>query len=193
MQSKPANRAILPDLAIPYLPQGGLRYLITGRPRIRSAWLAALLSQDKLPCYHDALSIGTIIKDQAFGLSDPAAACTYPNVALTTSGVDCKVVLIHRHPLDSEKAFKKLFPAIDWNAIEARYSFFQAFMLRAHPPQNLLCIDYEDMDSYDTISVIAKFCTGHALGKERYRLFDGLRIEQHIPKAKERTAMTDVA
>lgn len=187
------NTANTRDLAVPYLSQIGFKYLITGLPRIRSAWFAALLSNDEFPCYHDILSMGTLIKDKAFGLSDPSAACAYPNTALNCIDKNCKVVFISRTHTESKDSLSKKYPEADWNGIVSRYVFFCDKLSKKHPIENLLMIDFDALNSYETVNKISLFCTGKKLSRKRYRLFDALRIEQHVDKARARIDITEVA
>lgn len=154
-------------------------YLITGLPRIRSAWLAALLSHDDMLCYHEAPTekMPPIDPGFPFGLCDPGAACLYPNAALNLFGA-INVVIIDRSAKDSRRALEKFAgaPATQWQALEERYEFFCA---NAADPY---FVNFRDLNNFGVVDLLHRFVTGRPLKRARFDLFDGLRIEQDVVK-----------
>lgn len=176
----------LEDLRVPNIgrvPAGS--YLITGLPRIRSAWLSALLTRDDLVCYHEAptMAMSAINGQVPFGLSDPGAACLYPNTALEKFGKS-KVVIVERVASQSRRALEKFagVPATNWDALEERYHLFR----RMFP--NAWIIKFIHLGEYSAVDDLYRFLTGRELSHERFALFDGLRIEQDIVKRAQQEA-----
>lgn len=160
-------------------------FLITGRPRVRSAWLAALLATDAMPVYHEApLAKTPIDQEGPFGLIDPGAACLYPNLALEKFR-DCTIIVIERSEKESRTALERLAgkKAEHWDAIEERYQFFRkAVKKRAE----VLFIPFIELNEYWILCKLMRLTTNQILTQQRFELFDGLRIEQDFHKAQLR-------
>ena len=170
----------LEDLRVPNIGNvHGGSYLITGLPRIRSAWLAAVLSHDDLICYHEAptTAMPPINSGFPFGLCDPGAACLYPRAALNLFG-GTRIVIIARTAKQSRRALEKFAggPATNWDAIEDRYNFFVT-----NVPEPYF-VEFSDLNNYETVDRLHRFVTGRGLDRQRFNLFDGLRIEQDVVK-----------
>lgn len=174
---------VLPDLRVPGFaaaPEGS--YLITGLPRTRSAWLAALFSSDALPCFHEApASPDTIDTSKPFGLCDPSAACLYPHHALKIfSGKTIVVVL--RGAASARESLEVLLgqKASAWDAIEERYNHFLA-----NAP-NVRTVPFGGLSDFGTVRQLYREVRGRNLSRVRFDLFDGLLIEQDLAKAAAR-------
>jgi hypothetical protein len=159
-----------------------MNYLLTGLPRIRSAWFAALLTTDDKPCYHSPEDPFSITGN--FGIADPNAACLYPAWAIRETE-DKPVVVIARNPDHSRDALAR-WGGVDpvqmegWDAMVGNYRWF----LNAVP--HALVVPYEALDSYEEVAHIYRHLTGRALSKSRFDIFSALQIEQHLPKAQAR-------
>lgn len=170
----------LDDLRTPGIlkvPEGS--YLVTGLPRIRSAWLAAVLTRDDAISYHEAPTeqMRPIDGKLPFGLFDPGAACLYPNFALKAFDRR-KIVIIERDPAISRRALEK-FAGSElpyWEAVESRYNQFRRYAVQP------MIVPFKHLAQFDTVDRISKFVTGWPLSRARFDLFDGLRIEQDIVK-----------
>jgi hypothetical protein len=176
MKTSPLN-----DLRVPNVRAVAAgSYLITGLPRIRSAWLSALLSTEMLPCYHEAPTenMAPIDTTAPFGLLDPGAACLYPQWALSHFS-DRLIILIERPINDSKKALEKFagMPATNWKAIEDRY-----LMFREKTPKRTVRVKFRDLARYEVVAELYSMCTHGKLSRQRFELFDGLRVEQDIVK-----------
>lgn len=181
----------LEDLRVPNIgkvPEGS--YLITGLPRIRSAWLSALLTRDDCVCYHEAPTLGMPALDDpsAFGLCDPGAASLYPNFALKAFD-GRKMVIIERAPSDSRRALEKFagMEATNWDAIEARYNHFRRYAVQP------LVVKFKQLSDYRTVNKIHLFVLGWSLTRQRFDFFDGLRIEQDVMKRAQAEARAAIA
>jgi hypothetical protein len=176
MKSSPLNDLRVPN--IKGVPAGS--YLITGLPRIRSAWLSALLSTEMLPCYHEAPTerMPPIKTGAPFGLLDPGAACLYPNWALEHFSEE-RIILIERPISDSRRALEKFagMPATNWKAIEDRYLWF-----RGKLPKRATRVRFKELADYEVVAALYAMCTRGELSRQRFELFDGLRIEQDVVK-----------
>lgn len=160
-------------------------YLITGLPRIRSAWLAAVLCRDDFPVVHEAPPAKMPIKlRQPFGLIDPGAACLYPNLALKAFAKSALIIIIERPAADSRRSLERLIggPAGNWGALEERYRFFRA------SARNVRAYPFSALDNYSAVSDLYIDCTGYRLSRDRFDLFQTLRVEQDFVKAAKREA-----
>lgn len=166
-----------------------MRFLITGLPRIRSAWMAALFSSDRVRCFHDAVHHGGVEKmleqiqscsAPIVGLIDPSAASVYPRSVLAMFD-RCPIILINRHEEDCRTGLEKWtgWKLGHWDDVVAAHKWF----LEQLGPR-LVWVDYDDLDDFDTVAEIYRVCTGLQLDKDRFDLFNTLKIEQHFGKAE---------
>lgn len=148
-----------------------MRYLITGLPRMRSAWLAALFE-----CAHDAAVSG--IPDG--GLCDPCAACLYPRKALEYF-TGSPIVIVRRDEAESRESFERWVGAgvTQWVAMTENLKWFAQHSKHIEVP-------YADLNDYGKVAAMYHYCTGNDLQKKRFEFFDVLRIEQHKQKAELR-------
>ncbi len=171
-----------------------MRFLITGLPRMRSAWLAALFSSDAVRCFHDAVHHGGInkmleliknCKSPHVGLCDPAAACVYPRLALESFQND-RIIVVRRHEEDCQLGLERWAhaPMSCWDELVENHRWF-----RDQAGDRFLWVEYEDLDNFGTVSEVFRLCTGLALDKERFDLFNTLQIEQHYAKAASAAAL----
>lgn len=157
-----------------------LRYLLTGLPRIRSAWFAALLSTDEVPCYH-GIEDPTGISGP-FGLSDPGACLLYPDWSKWASA-QIPVVIIVRGQSSARPSLERWtglpIPQVGWDALVTQYDAFID-----DPPYRTEYFPYECLDDYAVVSQIHQHLTGRPLSRARFDIFNGLKIEQHLDKAR---------
>lgn len=158
-------------------------FLITGRPRIRSAWLAALLANDEISVYHEAPHAKQPITDAVYGLLDPGAACLYPNLALEAFE-GRTIIIIERPEKDARASLERLINATagNWSAIEDRYQLFKSRALEL----GAITVPYSTLEDYEVISNIVALCTGADLSRQRFELMLGLHVEQDFLRARER-------
>lgn len=163
------------------------RFLITGFPRMRSAWLAALFSSDLVHCFHDAAHHGSVTgmlnevvksTSQIVGLCDPSAACVYPQLAIKLFA-ESPIVIVRREADDAKQALETWagMEMKNWHELGANYDWF------ARSAAHACWIDYADLDDYFVVSELYRHCTGLLLDKHRFDLFNTLKIEQHREKA----------
>lgn len=164
-------------------PEGS--YLIAGRPRSRTAWLAAVL-YGQTPCYHDDLHRleEYVARGRAFGFAAPSLVVTRPDLALEVFG-ECPIVVVERPASESWPALERWvgFPLGSWVDLELRFQWF----LDHVPRQRLLTVPYEALEAFEGVAAVNLHCLKTPLCHDRYRVFDGLRIEQHREKAARNT------
>lgn len=167
-----------------------IKFLITGYPRMRSAWLAALFSSDRVLCFHDGAhhggvaqllhSVGIAKDHEAVGLFDPCAACVYPRKALELFNGH-QIVVVRRDESDSRRALEAWcgHSLPNWGELRANYQHFTDVA-----PRSLEWIDFEALDDFTAVSNLYRICTGGlSLDRRRFDLFNTLRIDQHRDKA----------
>lgn len=169
------------------------RFLITGYPRSRTAWLAALLCVHGVETIHerplffrtmDELSAWLLAGTDEYphGLVDAFAACSYPDFALSHYHfADQPIVIIERDFDDAVTSW------INWYHIEPTY--LQLKQVKANykyfndNAADALHVKYEALDDFETVSNICKFTTGRELQHQTFQLFNHLQIELHKQKA----------
>lgn len=164
------------------------RFLITGLPRIRSAWLAALFSGERVTTFHDHVwnrgvqsTLDAVFATPGIaGLCDPGAACVYPDLAAQAFAMH-PVVIIQRDADECKRSFSAWLGGMElhnWPRAVANYERF----IRLVGGRGLI-VNYYALENYTAVAEIYRHCTGLDLSRSRFQLFDGLKVEQHIGKA----------
>ena len=162
------------------------RFLVTGLPRIRSAWLTALFCAHGVRCCHDGLvsfgslaSLESVLKRGAIaGLCDPAAACVFPDEAARWFD-GSPIVIVDRDPLECRTSVQAwIGQPVDWSVIQTKHDRFVALIgPRAYR------VAYRNLDCEETVRGLFTFC-GVTLDYHLFETFKLLRIEQHLVKAQ---------
>lgn len=161
--------------------------MVTGLPRSRTAWLAALLTAHGAPCCHEAaigyrrqVALAEIFADGYRGISDPGAAIIYGREALLGAFTDCPVLVVKRDTLDAQLALEKALgrPVENFQRVVDSIAWVEEKL-------NPLVVDFRRLDDPIAVDQIVQHLTGIPLDEKIFRLFDTLRVEQHIPKAFE--------
>jgi hypothetical protein len=168
-----------------------MRYLVTGLPRIRSAWLAALLGSNERPCYHDAL---VEFKNEAglesyfgatdsAGWSDPTAACYFTDLSIRLYSHK-PVVIVDRDEKSAMENFRSFMrlnggDLTDWGW---KYMVHNLARFRSSMP-HAMAIDFAKLDDYETVARVYRHCVGAELSQERFNIFNLLNIEEMASKA----------
>lgn len=144
---------------------------------MRSAWLAALLSEGRLVA-HDCFMCKDLKVD---GWSDPAAACCFPRQTLAQPG---PLVIVQRNHIDAKHSFERwLGEQVDhWDLLLDNYTLVHK---ACRDRSDVLFVDYDDLDTYATCETISQKCTGIKLSYERWELFRWLKIEQDLARVKQ--------
>lgn len=150
------------------------RFLITGLPRIRSAWLTALLTAVGADVTHESLTGPPFFG----GWCDPTAACVWPEEA--AKWIDSRpCVFINRNPLECRVSWEK-WAGVELGNWQEICTNVAQFSLLTSP----VVIEYKDLEEYSTVAHIVKYCVGRYLPKYTWRVFNNLKIEQHLAKAQ---------
>lgn len=156
-------------------------YLIAGLPRCRLAWLAGLMFSDEMPCYHDnPTELDQLVRRGApFGFSSASLIAAMPEVAVQVFA-ECPIVVVERPALESRRALEKWvgFSLPNWHVIEDRFEWF----MRQVPKSRLLAIESRDLDDYAVANKVHEHCLGRALSRDKFNVFNLLKVEQHLPK-----------
>ena len=154
-----------------------MKFLITGLPRMRSAWLAALFNGRHVAMFHDVNFHGGLInafshgaRDTIVGISDPCAASVWPDEALREFERD-PIVYIER--ADWRQAAKKEFP----NANDAWCDLSEKNAKRFKPHAGMV-VQFEMLDDFKTVEHIYEYCTGRNLRRQKFNLFRYLKVSQ---------------
>lgn len=157
------------------------KFVITGLPRSRTAWLAALLSTPKVPVYHDVLTYPPGDAAPVYGVSDPCVAL-FDHLHHVADDVPTAIVL--RGADDALKAAIAEFGDSAIKAFWPKYleSFYRFAARRAGKPTAL--VNFDALDDFDVVQVLHQFLTGRDLDRPRFDIFSRLRITEDIPKAQ---------
>jgi hypothetical protein len=163
------------------------RFLITGLPRIRSAWFSALLQSLSVDTCHDyqtrfdSLSaLQRWLREPGLkGWCDPSAACLLPEFS-AVEFAGHPIVIIDRDEASSRRAFEQWYgePLPQFDTVVANYEQFKRSVGSA------LVVPYAALAHYDTVARTVDFCTGISLPFKTWQAFDLLAIEQHMSKVR---------
>lgn len=152
------------------------KFVITGLPRCRTAWLGALLATPAVPVYHDLRTYppaGTL-----YGVSDPMLAATPDGDALPS---DIPCVFIFRPPQEARAALERAYGVPLDNAIWQRMVDKSSAFISKHRPLLLMLPGLQDSE---VLQVVSKHLTGKPLDQRRIDTFQALKITQHTTKAR---------
>lgn len=162
------------------------RFLVTGLPRIRSAWLAVLFSTLGVDTCHDfstrfntLAELKTWIRSPGLkGWCDPSAACLLADFSMVEFA-GYPVVFIERDAADSRASLAR------WMGATATPRFDAVAVSANNFKEGIpaLIVPYADLERYETVACIVRHCTGLRLPLETWRALDLLKIEQHVGKA----------
>lgn len=147
-----------------------MSFLITGLPRIRSAWFSALLD-----CHHDAITtFGSLDKTPpGIDLCDPSAAVLYPLQALERFDT---FVIIQRPEAESRKSIER------WSGIDMPNPFWADCLenyqrlIDGAREKRTLTVDFHNLTD-ERVSAVCNFI-GKPQTMSKIRRFQSLKIEQ---------------
>lgn len=159
-----------------------MRYLITGHPRTRSAWLAALCSAHGSKCIHDAHTYGIDLAADV-GFSDPGLGCLKPREAFE----NCKgaIVFIER-PGTWRAAFEAAFETPLDDAYVERCERNLATM-KGGLASRVYHVD--ELADDNIVAEIIETLTGLEPDYGLIEIWQHLQIEQHRAKAYARSPL----
>ena len=149
-----------------------MKYLISGHPRTRTAWLCALLNAHHSLCYHDVIGNEMNLGIDA-GIADPGLACIHPVEALKYSEDKPRVCLIRQ---DWAHAFGEatnvwLTPELvdEWEANCLRYAAGAGLVL-----------EYSMLEEANAVKAVIETCTKQPASDELIAIFQQLEIQQRV-------------
>jgi hypothetical protein len=152
-----------------------LKYLITGTPRSRSAWLSALLTAHGSMCYHDALTNNVSMQVDA-GIADPTIGSLQPEAIEYCRG---PVVVIHRGR-EWVNAFERAMGVrLTRTYIEKIEHNILELCERAD-----LVVPYQELENDRTVAQVVELCSTMPANMKIIRSFQQFTIQQHVEKAR---------
>ena len=153
-----------------------MRYLISGHPRTRTAWLCALMNAHGSLCYHDA-RVNFVPVDVDAGIADASLACLDFTEALKWSEGKPRVCLIRE---DWVKALG------DWSGVyvmpDVADGYEANIMMFAKSAD--LVLQYEALEDDEMVKEVVELCTQKPASMELIKIFQQMKIEQHLTKAQ---------
>jgi hypothetical protein len=131
-------------------------FFITGLPRSRTGWLAALLSGAHGVCLHDVLGGCAGVEDlksqisdfKAAGVSDPALALVWRDVA--AAWPEAKWVVVRRDKFDAARSYAAFLArhgwGMAWDQVRATIEAWDAELAALLWEPQTTMVDYDDLD-----------------------------------------------
>lgn len=142
---------------------------MTGLPRMRSAWLSAVLGKPDLPCIHDFHVYrhihGTL--PEQYGLCDPTA------VLAKVKKKDYPLVLVKRDEEEAYKSFTRKFGEFSKSVWAGCVNYLTYLEAVAD-----LVVPYAELNDNAWVKEIARVCTGETLSSDYLKTMQLLHIEQ---------------
>jgi hypothetical protein len=164
-------------------------FLVTGLPRIRSAWFCALFNAMGVDCIHEwgyefnydrAAFSHWLRASHIVGVCDPSLACAEDRTHVLEVFENKKVVIINRDPIEAQHSFEAWIGqrAPNYAALIANLESFKKEL-----SADVLEVDFDQLDKYDAVRAVVKHCCGWVVPYRLWRRYDGLCVEQHLSKA----------
>ncbi len=154
-----------------------MRYLISGHPRTRTAWLCALLNAHRSLCYHDVITY-PVDTSLDVGFCDPGFACLIPREALQLAEGKPRICLVREDwPEALEEWCGTGVPdelVEQWN--ENCEIFERGVTGNALP--------FTQLEDDCVVKEVIELCTQQPASMTLIEIFQGLKIEQHLAKAQ---------
>ena len=170
------------------------RFIVTGMPRSRTAWIAALFCAHGVETVHEApLFFKNVEEVQAWvhsgteadprGYVDGLAIVQKPDLVLKHFH-NCPMIIIDRPYADVRASWVKWHSPISDEHFNDAVNKVDAFKRTVAGWDNVLTIPYALLDDYASINEVFVHCTGRELKPITWRLFNHLKIELHGEKAR---------
>ena len=166
------------------------KFIITGFPRSRTAWLSALLCSENVLCLHEpinnfiSLDLMKMYVDELdyeyVGISDSSIALNHFFYISYFS--EYPVVIINRRKEEVANSLLKI-TGLPQTKIERILNMIELGLNEIRTNCNVLEIDYNDLDNINVLKVIADYCTPDVpLDEEQCKIFRNFYITQHTSK-----------
>lgn len=171
------------------------RFLITGMPRSRTAWLAALMNALGTETIHEyPLFCDSLIQLQTWlykgteqrphGYVDGFALIKRPDLVLQHF-IDQPIAVIVRDPNDVRASWEKwIGKPISEEEFELAVTQFQDFLFANSDAPNLQVYQYDDLNKYDVVNSLVRHVAGKELPLITWQLFHHLNIQLHKEKSR---------
>lgn len=163
------------------------RFFLTGLPRSRTAWLAALFSTGESICWHDALllcrSVGDLPKlfgsVRCAGDSDSGLILFHSDVV--TLFPDAPWVVVERDP---DEAFRSMVARFGRDLSNGGWPLLVAALRRIPRDDSVLRVRYEDLDEVRVMRKIWKhLLPSTKFDEARWRFLKRVKVERIPPKS----------
>jgi hypothetical protein len=172
------------------------RFCITGLPRSRTTWLAALMCAHGVETLHEYPPF--------FGNLEDLRAWLYAGTAESPHGYvdgfsiihhaellkqhfeDCPIAVIQRDPSEVRRSWEAWEGPISDEAFGAVLAKVGGFCRETARSANVLMVPYGDLENYEAVNRLVMHCTDRALKVRTWQLFNILKIELHKEKCRPR-------
>jgi len=162
-------------------------FLIVGLPRSRTAWLAAFLTDGQVFCHHELLrscANAELYPTVFLGNMKPIIGDSDPSLPLFYSKIKGqlpahKVVFITRSPEECRDSTEKMLIEAGQDVAKHLAVWDQclaAFLAMRKECPDAMAFNYEDLDDPEKVKELAEYCTGLPFNKDRWTLFNELKI-----------------
>lgn len=168
------------------------RFCITGLPRSRTAWLAALMSAHGIETLHEYPQFFDSLEDLGAWLfagteSSPRGyvdgfSIIHHAALLREHFEGYPIVVVQRDPLEVRRSWEAWDGPISDEAFAQVLERVRRFCAAAST--NVLPIPYDELESYDGANRLVVHCTGRSLKPLTWQLFHRLKIELHKAKCR---------
>lgn len=155
------------------------KFVITGTPRSRTAWLGALLATPECPVYHDIKTYPQSMEGD-YAIADPSISA-FPALWALAEGVP--VVVLHR-PVDEVKVSLTRAYGLEMDdRLFAKLIAHHIQFCRSHAAMHVI---WSSLDDSVVVQAVARFLTGKELNAKHIETYQALNITQHVRKAVAR-------
>lgn len=165
-------------------------FVITGLPRTRTAWMAALMSGERSICFHEPKNIfgswnaffayATTLDYEYIGISD--SSVTIDPLFDWSIFQMAKIVMIDRNPEDVIDSYSNV---MDFSHTEAADLVLRVYdgLNQLVAKHEVMHVGYDALESIATVAAIWDYCLpGIRIPEEKIKQMQYLRVEQHIEK-----------
>jgi hypothetical protein len=172
------------------------RFCITGLPRSRTAWLAALMCAHGVETLHEYPPFFDSLEELGKWLyaGTPAEphgyvdgfSLIYHAPLVKQHFADSPIVLIVRDPKDVRRSWEAWDGPVDNEVFAAVMSRVTRFATEAVGQPHVLVVRYDQLEHYAPVNRLVMHCTDRPLKFRTWQLFHRLKIELHKDKCQPR-------
>lgn len=172
------------------------RFCITGLPRSRTAWLAALMCAHGVETLHEYPPFFETLEELRAWLYAGTAAephgyvdgfsLIYHAPLVKLHFADSPIVIIVRKPADVRRSWEAWDGPIDDEVFAAVMRRAIRFATENAGTPNVIVVPYEQLEQYQAVNRLVQHCTDRPLKYRTWQLFHRLKIELHKDKCGPR-------